>query len=115
MSLPSGVAVDASGNVYVADTDNNRTQKFDSSGSFLLTWGRDVIDGPTTDFEICSMASQCKIGLAGAFGGEQNQPLGVATDSAGKVFVADTVNNRIQKFGSDGSFDLAWGKGVDGI
>src|SRR3546814_13744877 len=34
-----GVAVDASGNVYVADTYNNRIQKFDSSGAFIIEWG----------------------------------------------------------------------------
>ena len=36
---PWGVAVDSSGNVYVADKINHRIQKFDSSGNFLLKWG----------------------------------------------------------------------------
>ena len=36
---PSGVATDGSGNVYVADTDTNRIQKFDANGTFLTTWG----------------------------------------------------------------------------
>ncbi|MEM2760711.1 MAG: hypothetical protein QXW73_07990, partial [Nitrososphaerales archaeon] len=36
---PSGVAVDSSGNVYVADTNNNRIQKFTSTGTFLTKWG----------------------------------------------------------------------------
>jgi tripartite motif-containing protein 71 len=36
---PKGVAVDASGNVYVADSENHRIQKFDSSGNFLAKWG----------------------------------------------------------------------------
>ena len=36
---PVGVATDGSGNVYVADTGNNRIQKFDASGTFLTTWG----------------------------------------------------------------------------
>src|SRR5262249_50702417 len=35
----TGVATDASGNVYVADTGNHRIQKFDASGTFLTTWG----------------------------------------------------------------------------
>src|SRR5436309_1064828 len=36
---PSGVASDAAGNVYVADSSNFRIQKFDSSGTFILQWG----------------------------------------------------------------------------
>src|SRR5262249_7691545 len=38
-SFPEGVATDGSGNVYVADTGNDRIQKFDASGTFLSTWG----------------------------------------------------------------------------
>src|SRR5437868_12773438 len=36
---PQGVAVDAADNVYVADTNNNRIQKFNSTGTFLTKWG----------------------------------------------------------------------------
>ena len=36
---PAGVAVDASGSVYVADKGNNRIQKFDSNGNFITQWG----------------------------------------------------------------------------
>ena len=38
-STPEGVATDSAGNVYVADTDNNRIQKFGSTGTFLTKWG----------------------------------------------------------------------------
>ena len=38
-SDPYGVVVDSSGNVYVADSGNNRIQKFDSSGVFIIKWG----------------------------------------------------------------------------
>ena len=36
---PKGIATDSSGNVYVADMDNNRIQKFDSNGNFITKWG----------------------------------------------------------------------------
>src|SRR5262245_22960229 len=38
-AYPQGVAVDGSGNVFVADSGNNRIEKFTSTGTFLLTWG----------------------------------------------------------------------------
>src|SRR4030042_1741132 len=38
-NYPAGVAVDSSGNVYVADLGNHRIQKFDSSGGFITKWG----------------------------------------------------------------------------
>ena len=37
--VQNGVATDSSGNVYVADIDNNRIQKFDSNGNFITKWG----------------------------------------------------------------------------
>ena len=71
--------MDSSGNVYVADTDNNRIQKFSSSGVFLAKWGS-----------------------SGSGDGQFNNPWGIAVDSSGNVYVADTGNNRIQKFSSSG-------------
>ena len=72
---PTGVATDASGNVYVADYSNNRIQKFNASGTFLTAWG-----------------------TGGTGNGQFNTPVGVATDGSGHVYVADTNNHRIQKF-----------------
>jgi NHL repeat-containing protein len=75
----TGVAVDASGGVFVTDTQGlrsptNRIQKFDPNGIFLAKWG--------------SLGS-----AAGQFCG----PSDIAVDGSGNVFVADTAN-RIQKF-----------------
>jgi streptogramin lyase len=87
---PAGIAVDLSGNVYVADIYNNRIQKFDSFGKFLLKWGT----------------------LGGGNGGKDgdfNLPRGVAVDTSGNVYVADTDNHRIQKFNSNGAFLGKWG------
>ena len=87
-SGPYGVATDAAGNVYVADTGNSRIQKFTSDGAFITKWGS-----------------------AGSAAGQLAEPYGLATDTASNVYVADTLNNRIQKFTSYGSFILSWGDG----
>jgi len=77
--------VDGSGNVYVADRDNNRIQKFDASGTFVTTWGS-----------------------AGSGNGQFSNPTGVATDGSGNVYVVDG-NNRIQEFDANGAFLTTWG------
>ena len=110
---PNGIGANPVGNVYVADANNNRIQKFDSAGNFQLTWGKDVDGGGSTGFEACSLAIGCKAGVAGALGGELNLPLGVAADSTGGVYVVDYGNTRMQKFDASGNFDRAWGKDVD--
>jgi DNA-binding beta-propeller fold protein YncE len=86
---PWGVAVDSSGNVYVADYGNDRVEKFTSSGTFVTQWGS-VGSGP----------------------GQFVVPVGVAVDSSGNVYVADTGNNRVQKFTGSGSFITQWGLGL---
>ena len=87
-AYPRGVAVDGAGNVFVADTDNHRVQKFDSAGNCLVQWG-----------------------IPGLEDGEFSSPFGVAVDSAGNVFVADAGNSRIQKFDSSGNYLAQWGSG----
>ena len=87
LNTPQGVAVDSSGNLYVADTRNHRIQKFSSSGgTFLAAWG----------------------GL-GSGDGQFNTPTGIAVDSSGNVYVADRGNHRIQKFSSSGAYLTQWG------
>jgi hypothetical protein len=124
MQFPSGVAVDGAGDVYVSDQSNNRIQKFDSSGNFLRAWGEDVVSAGQHDtgtgFEICvnpagsAPDDVCKIGATAgtALGGEMTNPIAVAADAAGDVYVSDTTNHRIQKFDTSGNFLRAWGEDV---
>ena len=108
-NLPSGVAVDAGGNVYVADHFNYRIQKFSSAGSFLLAWGWDVKVGGVTGFETCGPLDTCKAGTAGAGNGQFNGPFGIAVDLEGNLYVADQYNSRIQKFTTAGVYVTKWG------
>jgi tripartite motif-containing protein 71 len=113
LSQPAGVAVDSGGNVYVGDFGNNRIQRFSSTGVFERTWGKDV--NMTTGGDLCTLASgnTCQAASASGLAGGMNQPIGIATDSSANVYVADSTNNRIQKFDSSGTFDRTWGKDVN--
>ncbi len=115
INSPNGVGTDAAGNVYVADTSNNRIQKFDLEGNFLRAWGKDVDTAAGTGFEICTVAANCKAGSSGGLGGEMSFAAGVGTDTVGNVYLADIGNDRIQKFDSEGNFLRAWGKDVDSV
>ena len=87
---PKDVALDADGNLYVADSGNHRIVVFSPDGKFLRAWGRQ-----------------------GAANGEFNEPWGIAVDAErGFVYVADTWNHRIQKFDLKGTFITQWGSGT---
>jgi hypothetical protein len=113
MDSPGGVATDTAGNVYTTEESNHRIQKFDSAGTFERTWGKAV--NMTTGGNLCTAVSghTCQAGTAGGLGGEMDEPLGVATDAAGNVYLADENNHRIQRFDSSGTFERTWGKAVN--
>ena len=114
MNGPIDVTVDAAGNVYVVENDGHRVQKFDPSGAFLRAWGKDVVDnGGSTGAEVCAAAGSCKTGVAGGLGGEFNFPAGAVVAPSGAVYVADTGNQRVQRFSSNAGFELTWGRDVD--
>lgn len=102
---PRGMAVDqSSGNVYIADENNQRIDEFDASGGFLMAFGFGVRTGAEA-LETCTAATGCIEGRnaantrnynAGALGG----PRGIAAGS-GQVWVSDNLN-RATEFDSSG-------------
>lgn len=112
LNAPSALAIDSSGNLWVADTANNRIEEFNEKGEFVLVFGRSVnktkIETPwTTEAErgLCTAASGnvCQAGVAGSTNGQMKAPQGIAATSGGNLWVADTGNSRLKKFGPTGS------------
>jgi len=100
---PNGVAADGAGNLYVAEQTNHRVSQFTGSGAFIRAWGSDVIPGGPSGFEVCTALTGCKEAISGAGAGQLFNPFLVDTDCRGNVYVADTSNHRIQRFGEEGT------------
>ena len=127
---PHGLAVDrARGDlIYVGDQENDRLQVFDREGNFIRQWGDDKfahihdvgIDQATGelfvgDLDLHTLRKFSPTGeVLGEYGGPGVEPgrfngvWGVSTDSAGRVYVADTYNERIQILDRDGAFVDEW-------
>jgi sugar lactone lactonase YvrE len=97
LSEPFGVAVDAAGNLFIADTANNRVREVDTSG-IIITVAGDGVGGFSGDGGRATSASL-------------NTPTGVALDAAGNLYVADTFNNRVRKVDSAGVITTVAGNG----
>jgi sugar lactone lactonase YvrE len=84
LAAPSGVAVDSSGNVYIADTTNNRIRKVAAGTGIITTYAG---GGASTACTFSGTATSVSL----------NAPRGVAVDSSGNVYIADTGNNCVRK------------------
>jgi len=101
--FPRGIALDNSGNIYVADSGNDRVQIFDSAGVFQLMFGWGVDTGANA-FETCT--SGCQAGFFGSGNGQFDFPQGIAVDIPGNIYVADSNNDRVQIFDSGGGVPI---------
>jgi DNA-binding beta-propeller fold protein YncE len=127
------ITVDSQGSVYVADNANQRIQKFDHEGNFLMQWGSQgtgdgqflspigiavdrqgnvyVIDDARDDIQKFDAAGtfQMKWGNHGIRDGQFNYTGRLAIDPQGNIYVADFANHRVQKFNDQGAFLSKWG------
>ena len=81
LASPADIAVDAPGNLYIADDYLCRVQKFSAAGVLMTEWG-----------------------TYGTAEGQLNAPSSIALDRSGNVYVADSGNGRLQKFSATGGF-----------
>jgi poly(3-hydroxybutyrate) depolymerase/sugar lactone lactonase YvrE len=101
LSLPTGLAVDQDGNLYIADSENHRIRKV------------------TPDGTVSTIAGTGAAGFSGDGGpapaAQLQAPWGLAVDSAGNLFIADTGNHRVRKVAPDGTITTVAGIGTRGF
>ena len=85
LAKPRGITVDDAGNIYIADTNNGRVQKFDANGKFLLVFGE-----------------------KGKNAGQLSEPNGVAVDRTGRIYVTDANRHRLLRYSPDGTYEKEW-------
>ncbi len=98
MNYPSGIAIDSSGNLYVADSDENAIRKIDPSGNVSTIAG-----------------DQYHLGFADGDAGTAKfqPPFGIAVDAAGNVYFTDQIDNAIRKVDTQGNVTTLAGLGSE--
>ena len=113
---------------WLAEPDRNAVERYDGSSKITTSasndyWGLWAVEGSSIIYATCVAENKCvklnwgTLALQSTFAsGEVSGPKGIAADSAGNVYVADTGNHRIRKYNSSLSFVSQWGSlgGDDG-
>jgi DNA-binding CsgD family transcriptional regulator/sugar lactone lactonase YvrE len=144
LNMPQGLAVDSAGNVYIADTLNNRVRRVDVDGTittvagageptlnlptglaigfsdtlFIADTGNNVIRRLGPDGAIHTVAGTGEAGYRGDAGSALDAvlqaPGGLAFDGEGNLFIADTLNQRVRRIDVNGQIETVAGTGVAG-
>jgi uncharacterized protein (TIGR03437 family) len=99
MNRPYSVAVDKTGNIYIADTYNDVVRKVAASGGTMSTFAGNGTEGMGGDG-------------GSATGALLDTPTALLLDAAGNLYIADTNNNRVRKVGTDGTISTFAGTGA---
>jgi uncharacterized protein (TIGR03437 family) len=99
LNNPVAVALDAAGNLYIADSENDAIRKVTATSGIITTFAGNGTPGFSGD------------GGRAVFA-QLSHPKGVAVDSAGNVYISDTLNNRIRVVAPNGTINTVVGTGV---
>jgi uncharacterized protein (TIGR03437 family) len=94
LNHPSGLALDAAGNLYIADRDNNRIRRIDRTTGIITTFAGSGLPGNDGDGGPAAVASL-------------NQPAVISFDDAGYLYIADQGNGRIRRVSPSGLISAA--------
>ncbi len=106
INSPNGVGFDASGNLYIVDTFNNRIRKVSPAGIITTVAGGGSVCGGATD----SVGDGCA-----ATSATLDLPGSALVDAAGNLYIADTSNNRVRKVNTNGVITTVAGTGTAGF